>query len=132
MRCEPIQINGYVVIVWMKNNFYLFKTILNMVQINAYWTPERETTFWSDFTIADKFWTSAVKDTFQRAFDEWKSNYKYLTELVMVLNWKLREHYDKWDKALAKVYESLWMQADEYAVDNLKDDELSYFLNTTD
>ena len=44
------------------------------------------TTFWDDFTIAEAFGGNAVRDTFNRAFDEWKGNYKYLTELVMVLN----------------------------------------------
>lgn len=103
-----------------------------MTQINEYWFPERETTFWNDFTIADKFWTSAVKDTFQRAFDEWKSNYKYLTELVMVLNWKIREHHDNWNKTLAKVYNDIWQIADKYAYENLKDEELKYFILVTD
>lgn len=103
-----------------------------MVTINWNWTPERETTFWTDFSIADRFGTSAVRETFQRAFDEWKSNYKYLTELVIVLNWKLREHYDKWDKVLAKVYNDIWQIADSYAYENLKDEELKYFIHTTD
>lgn len=103
-----------------------------MVVINEYWTPERDTTFWSDFTIADKFWVYAIKDTFDRAFSEWKSDYKYLTELVMVLNWKLREHYDKWNINVAKMYDAIRREADEYAVNNLQWEELSYFLNTTD
>jgi len=29
-------------------------------------------------------------------------------------------------------YGKLWKEADAYAMDNLKDDELSYFLETTD
>ena len=32
------------------------------------------TTFWSDFSVADAFGTSAVVDTFKRAFEEWKGN----------------------------------------------------------
>ena len=54
-----------------------------------------KTTFFEDFTIADKFGKKAVLDTYQRAFKEWKSDYKYLTELVIALNWKIWEHYDK-------------------------------------
>lgn len=103
-----------------------------MVTINWDWAPERETTFWSDFTIADMFGTSAVRETFQRAFDEWKSNYKYLTELVIVLNRKIWEHYEKWNKILAKVYNDIWQMADSYAYENLKDEELKYFIHTTD
>ena len=44
------------------------------------------TTFWDDFSIADAFGKNAVEDTYDRAFREWKSNYKYLTELVMIIN----------------------------------------------
>ena len=50
------------------------------------------TTFWQDFSIADKFGIDAIKDTFNRAFNEWKGNYQYLTELVLVLNWKVWEY----------------------------------------
>ena len=30
------------------------------------------TTFWDDFSIADSFGISAIKDTYKRAFEEWK------------------------------------------------------------
>ena len=43
------------------------------------------TTFPSDFSIADKFGVNAIKDTFNRAFGEWKGHYKYLTHLVIAL-----------------------------------------------
>lgn len=90
------------------------------------------TTFWQDFTIADRFGEDAVKDTYRRAFAEWKSNYRYLTELVMVLNWKIWDHYEKNNKELASLYNELWIKADNYTLDNLKDDELTYFLTITD
>lgn len=32
------------------------------------------TTFWEDFSIADKYGIAGVKDTYKRAFDEWKGN----------------------------------------------------------
>lgn len=47
---------------------------------------ETFTTFFEDFTIAEYFGVNAIKDTYNRAFNEWKNDYKYLTELVMVLN----------------------------------------------
>lgn len=89
------------------------------------------TTFWQDFSIADAFGENAIKDTFIRAFGEWKTNYKYLTELVIVLNHKIWQWYEK-DENIAKLYNELWIEADEYALDNLKDDELNYFIRTTD
>jgi len=89
------------------------------------------TTFFQDFSIADNFGVSAIKDTYKRAFNEWKSNYKYLTELVMVLNWKIWEHNEK-NEEYAKVYNELWEKTDAYACENLKGEELSYFYSTTD
>lgn len=92
---------------------------------------EFSTTFWMDFSIADRFGISAIKDTFNRAFEEWKSDYRYLTDLVMVLNHKIWEWYEK-NEEIARVYNELWEKADGYALDHLKGAELNYFLNTTD
>ena len=50
---------------------------------------EFKTTFWDDFSVADKFGVGAIEETFDRAFAEWKTDYIYLTELVLVLNWKM-------------------------------------------
>lgn len=103
-------------------------TFKEFMQENGY---ELQTTFWSDFSIADRFGLPAVRDTFRRAFDEWKENYKYLTELVLVLNHKIWQHYEARPE-FASLYQSLWEQADRYAMENLKDDELEYFFDTTD
>ena len=89
------------------------------------------TTFYEDFGIAEFYGVDAIKDTYKRAMKSWKSNYKYLTELVMVLNWKIWEHYET-NREFAEVYDKLWRDADEYALDNLKGDELSYFFEITD
>ena len=89
-------------------------------------------TFPTDFTIADKFGENAIRDTFNRAFNEWKSNYVYLTELVISLNWKIWEHYEKGNQEIAKVYNELWEQADNYACENLKGEELKFFYRVTD
>ena len=89
------------------------------------------TTFYEDFSIADMFGPAAIKDTYNRAFKEWKSDYQYLTELVMVLNWKIWEYYEI-DDEYAHLYNDLWAEADGYAVDNLKGAELTYFYDITD
>ena len=93
---------------------------------------ECQTTFWQDFTIAEIFGVAAIKDTYKRAFSEWKSNHIYLTELVMVLNHKLWEHYQNGHQEYAKVYDELWKEVDAYACDNLKGEELAYFFRITD
>jgi hypothetical protein len=89
------------------------------------------TTFFEDFQIANLFGESAVRDTYKRAFKEWKDNYVYLTELVIALNLMIWALYET-NEPLAKVYNELWAEADEYACNNLKGDELSFFYRTTD
>lgn len=89
------------------------------------------TTFWQDFSIADHFGENAIRDTYRRAFAEWKDNYKYLTELVMVLNHKIWRWYER-NETIARIYNELWEKADEYAMNNLKDEEIRYFLRVTD
>lgn len=91
-----------------------------------------KTTFWDDFSIADVFGIDAVKDTFDRAFSEWKTNHVYLTELVLVLNHKLWQHYSRKKEELARCYERLWRVAENYALETLKDDELEYYYRITD
>lgn len=90
------------------------------------------TTFRMDFSIADRFGVPAVIDTFNRAFAEWKSDHRYLTDLVITLNHKIWEHYEGGNEELAKVYNGLWEKADAYACDNLKGEELAYFYRETD
>lgn len=112
---------------------------------------EMFTTFWDDFAIAERMGItvqdgkyvptniergiSAIRDTYNRAFNEWKTEYKYLTEFIMVLNWK------SWRFSSAPVadipeycelYSDLYYKARDWALDNLKDEALSYFLETTD
>lgn len=92
---------------------------------------EMQSTFWQDFSIADAFGIPAIKDTFKRAFTEWKSNHVYLTELVLVLNHKIWQWYEK-NEAVASVYNKLWEATDDYARENLEGEELSFFYRITD
>lgn len=92
---------------------------------------EAKTTFWEDFSIADHFGVKAIKDTFDRAFKEWKGNYIYLTELVMVLNHKIWQWYEK-KPEYGELYNELWEKADAYGCNNLEGEELSYFYRTLD
>lgn len=89
------------------------------------------TTFWDDFSIAEIFGPMEVIDTYHRAFREWKGRYEYLTELVMVLNHKIWQHYEM-DRDLAAIYNTLWHEADNYACEHLQGDELAYFFEVTD
>lgn len=104
------------------------EALQNYLEMTGY---EPKTTFWNDFSIAERFGIDAVKDTYKRAFNEWKSNIEYLTELTMMINWKMWRWADT-NPVLSMVYQTLWEEADSYCMDNLKDDDLKYYLKTTD
>lgn len=89
------------------------------------------TTFWNDFTIADIGGIPAIRDTFNRAFEEWKSDYRYLTNLVVTLNYKSWDFVEV-NENIAEVYVELYEKARDYAVSNLKGAEFDYFYNITD
>lgn len=60
-----------------------------------------------------------------------ETNVEYVTELVMVLNHKIWHHY-KTNIELAKVYNELYDEANDWCWDNLKGEDLDYFYKTTD
>ena len=78
------------------------------------------------------FGLDAIEDTYRRAFNEWKDDYLYLTDLVVVLNHKLWQHYEAGDEAKARLYNDLWQEAQAYGYDHLKGDELEYFWKVLD
>lgn len=90
------------------------------------------TTFWQDFTIADAFGLSAIIDTYKRGREYAKTDYKALTELVMVLNHKIWQHYYLENERVSMLYDELWRELHDWSLDYLKDEELSYYLRTLD
>lgn len=91
-----------------------------------------DNTFFQDFTIADQFGVSAIKDTYNRAFKEWHNDYEMLTGLVMALNHKIWQHYEAKNQEYAELYNELWETTDNYAVTHLKGKALQYFYEVTD
>jgi len=95
------------------------------------------TTFWEDFSIAERVSVKSVLETYREARKSCDSlGYKYLTELVMALNWKMWEYGDAespdFDMLLGQTYTKLWREADAYACSTLKGEEAQYFYQTTD
>lgn len=91
-----------------------------------------KTTFWDDFTLAERHGgVNAVKETYQRAFKEWHNNVEYVTELAIVLNHKIWQHYEE-NYELGKAYNDLWIECDAWCHDNLKGDDATYYFSTTD
>lgn len=128
-------------------DFNVFLLKWNIEEVMGY---KPQTTFWSDFSIAEVFGKSdpekglaAVKDTFNRAFPEWRTNAVYVTELVMVLNHKIWFWYDVMNKhkdpaivsyadQLSRLYDELWREADTWCLDHLKGEDIQYYIKTTD
>jgi hypothetical protein len=101
---------------------------MGKIMSNGY---EMKTTFWEDFTIADAFGVSAIEDTYNRAFNGWKHDYVYITELSLVLNWKMFQWYEK-DDSKYQIYYDLYTKLDAWCMDNLRNSELIYYIDTTD
>ena len=91
-------------------------------------------TFWDDFSIADRFGSKAIKDTYNRAKNGWKHDYKMMTELTLILNHKIWQHYDNGNgnQELAALYNDLWEDCDQWCCEHLKGKELEYFYRTLD
>lgn len=134
-----------------------FSLSLPMWNIEAETGYKPKTTFWQDFSIADKFGVKAVRDTFNRAFREWKNDVIYITELSLVLNHKSWQHYthheiatDNRDtataaraKALSMEYATIWTALEDWVKGytdangkehpaHLKGEDMEYYFNTTD
>ena len=94
---------------------------------------EPKTTFQSDFSIADVFGVEGVKDTYNRAKNEWKDNIEYMTEFAMVLNHKSWQHNEK-NPVLCSLYSDLWYEIEDFIYEHFKDNEeaISYFQRVTD
>ncbi len=112
-----------------------------MKQLTGY---EVKTTFWEDFIIAEKFGEKEIRDTYKRAFEEWKTNTEYITELVLVLNYKIwnfdalakkagispedKARYEQYEA----VYDELYHECDEWCRENLKGEDAAYYFRTLD
>lgn len=88
-------------------------------------------TFYTDMSIADHFGEEAIKDTYERVVESWLADYKMFTEFVMVLNWKIWEHYKTNDK-YAELYNDLWMQAQDEVEKHFSKEEKAYYYKTVD
>lgn len=114
------------------------------------------TTFWEDFSIAEKGGLKAIKDTYNNALIYANKNIKYLAELTLVINHKsiffdelgkegtrintfFRTHYS--NLSLSEIEEIVSFYVDKfyeirdyvYGDDSpFSEDEISYFFKVTD
>lgn len=119
------------------------------------WTAAEEmgytpiTTFWQDFSIADRFGMDAVLNTYCNATREWHHDVKYMTELALVLNHKGWAYYNasieaggsgeaaaairaEALKTLSGLYFSMFRAVDDYCRDNFEGEDAEYYWRHTD
>ncbi len=92
---------------------------------------KRCSTFAADFAIADSFGMAGVRDTFFRAFNEWKDHSRMMAEMALVLNHNIWRYYET-DPGLAQVYDECWRQADKYCMEHYQGDDLDWYIQVTD
>lgn len=122
MNIEPV--------VYDLSNFKIKRINPDVMEMEIGYRPF--TTFFEDFSIADIFGEDAILDTYKRCVKEWKDDVEYFTELVMTLSWKSAQHYEEGNDRYCEIYSDLYYKADEYAMENFKGKELSYYFRTTD
>lgn len=90
-----------------------------------------KTTFYTDFSLSETFGVKSINSTYEQCFNEWKDNYEYITELCMVLNWKMFRWFEV-NQEFYQLYKTLYVNLDQWCIDNLKGDELRYYYQITD
>lgn len=93
---------------------------------------ECKTTFWNDFSIAERFGEEAVRDTYKRAKVEWKKDRIYGTKLSMVLNHKCWYWYGRTDSRFSGLYTELWEEYHDWVLENWRGEDLGYYLRVVD
>ena len=106
---------------------------------------KRITTFASDFAIAECCGDNSIKDTYRRASSSWMGDYKFATELALVLNWYSWFWYDNGEPGLSKLYADLFYKCkdafykywrvkktDSDDERSRKEEAQSYFFHTLD
>ena len=94
------------------------------------------TTLWEDFSIAERFIgveEHPVEDTYKRALDFAKMDYRYLTELVLVLNHKIWQWYNV-DVTKGLLYDNLWRMAEQefFKIYENNEEAIRYYCRVTD
>lgn len=90
-----------------------------------------ESSFWEEFSIAEDYGPEGIRKHYDTVFEQYRDNLNFLTELVLVLNWKIYQWYQV-DDTLGMTYDELWKRTDGYAMETLKGDDLHKYLSVLD
>lgn len=102
----------------------------NAIDSEAIMGYKMKTPFYELFSIYDQANVDSVKGGYSILFNFYKDDYEILTELAMIINWKIWEHHGK-NAELERIYDILWSNIDAYAMANLKGRKLKYYLKMT-
>lgn len=89
-------------------------------------------TWFMDFKIANAFGENSVKDTYNRAFKEWKDNAVAMKELTFCLNIMSWEFHYSGNENMMKLYANLYQECYDKCLDHFKGDELHEYLEFLD
>ena len=92
----------------------------------------QRTTFWDDFTLAEKFGIPAIERTYRNAFNSWKTDVVFITELVLVLNWKMLYMDERHMTEKSVMYYKFWVELSNWCERHLEAGAYEYFINITD
>ena len=105
------------------------ETMLNSESLCGY---TQRTTFWDDFTIAERFGVKAIKDTYKNAFQSWKHDIVFIVELVLVLDWKMLYMEEKHMTEESVMYYKCWVELSNWCERHLEAGAYEYFILVTD
>ena len=92
----------------------------------------QRTTFWDDFTIAERWGVKAIEDTYKNAFQSWKNDLVFIVELVLVLNWKMLYMDERHMTEKSVMYYKCWVELSNWCERHLEAGAYEYFINVTD
>ena len=87
-------------------NYPKVETMLDSESMCGY---TQRTTFWDDFTLAEKLGLSDIERTYRNAFNSWKTDVVFITELVLVLNWKMLYMDERHMTEKSAMYYKCWV-----------------------
>ena len=103
-------------------------------KILANYTDYRsQTDLYDEYSIAETQNAKSVQTLFRDTFELAKGDYKYLTELVMVLSHKMWYWYEiNPSGSMVSAYSKCFEKAHNWALTHLNSDEIRYYKEVTD
>lgn len=92
----------------------------------------QRTTFWDDFTIAERNGIPSIEKTYRNAFNSYKTDVVFITELVLVLNWKMLYMDERHMTEKLVMYYKCWVELSNWCERHLEAGAYEYFILVTD